>query len=308
MIQLKSIRKVFNKTAAVNNVSFEVEKGETLVLLGTSGCGKTTTLRMINRLVEPTSGSIYVDGKNIVDQNPQGLRKGIGYVLQHTGLFPHYTVQENVSMVPKLLGWKTSDIQLRTEEILDKLHLPFKDYGNAYPRELSGGQQQRVGLARALAARPPMLLMDEPFGALDPITRSKITAEFRQLEELTNKTIVLVTHDVREAFQLGDRICLMDKGQVVQIGTAKDLLTKPANEFVRCFFKEHHIVLEMQTLKLQDLRKYLPASTMDMNLISADKSLWQALQQDDQGSLGTSSHSIGTLMLAYSQYKIATGE
>src|SRR6185312_2186063 len=210
------------QTRAVDNISFEVKEHENLILLGTSGCGKTTTLKMVNRLIEPSSGRIFIDGKNVLGQTPESLRLGIGYVLQNTGLFPHYTVSENIAIVPQLLKWDKKRIEKRVSELLEKLHLS-NEYLNVYPHELSGGQQQRVGLARALVADPPVLLMDEPFGALDNVTRAKIHAEFKALDELKSKTIIMVTHDVQEAFELGDRICLMDKGKVVQNGTPAEL-------------------------------------------------------------------------------------
>ncbi|MBC8035469.1 MAG: ABC transporter ATP-binding protein [Chitinophagaceae bacterium] len=239
MINVHKVSKRFNGTNAVNEVSFEVQEGETLILLGTSGCGKTTTLRMINRLTEPSSGAISIDGKSILTLNPETLRRSIGYVLQGNGLFPHYTVAENIAIVPKLLNWDKLKILHRTQELLDKFALPYKEFAGAYPSELSGGQQQRVGLARALAANPPVLLMDEPFGALDPITRSDVRKEFKELDELKKRTIVMVTHDVQEAIELGSRICLMDKGRIMQIGTKTDLMLQPANEVVTKFFNHY---------------------------------------------------------------------
>ena len=211
MIVVDRVVKKFGNIAAVDTISFKVNEGENVVLLGTSSCGKTTTLRMINRLTETTSGNIYINNKNIKDVPPEELRRNIGYVLQHNGLFPHYTIAENIAIVPELLKWPKEKIYKRTSELLEQLHLP-QNYLSLYPQELSGGQHQRVGLARALAADPPLLLMDEPFGALDAVTRANITNEFSKLEVLKNKTIVLVTHDIREAFQLGNKILLMDKG------------------------------------------------------------------------------------------------
>src|ERR1041385_4996523 len=213
MIRVEQLSKHFGAIKAVDGISFEVRDQETLILLGTSGCGKTTTLKMINRLIEPTSGRILIDGKNIQEQSPEILRRSIGYVLQNNGLFPHYTVAENIAIVPQLLKWDSKRIEKRIAELIEKLHLSEGQL-NAYPNELSGGQQQRVGLARALVADPPVLLMDEPFGALDNVTRSKIHAEFKDLDELKRKTVIMVTHDVQEAFELGDRICLMDKGKI----------------------------------------------------------------------------------------------
>jgi osmoprotectant transport system ATP-binding protein len=261
MIIAENISKYFNGTAAVKEVSFEVRGGETLVLLGTSGCGKTTTLRMLNRLIEPTTGRIFINGEDILSLQPESLRKGIGYVLQNNGLFPHYTVAENIALVPGLLKWPRPKIRDRISTLLNKLQLPAGKYANAYPSELSGGQQQRVGLARALAADPPILLMDEPFGALDPITRADIRKEFRELDELKTKTIVLVTHDVQEAFELGNRICLMDKGAVMQIAAPPDLLFQPANQFVKDFFSHQRLQLELKSISLHSIWNHLPDIT-----------------------------------------------
>lgn len=243
MIELLDVSKSFGATAAVKDVSFTVKEGETMVILGTSGCGKTTTLKMINRLIEPDSGKILINGQSAADEKPEMLRRKIGYVMQNIGLFPHYTVAENIAIVPKLLNWPALQIKNRTQELLEKIHLS-PDCLTLFPRELSGGQQQRVGLARALVADPAILLMDEPFGALDNVTRTNIQVEFKALEELKRKTIVMVTHDVQEAFELADRICLMSKGEIVQIGTAEDLLYRPANDFARQFLDAGRLVLE----------------------------------------------------------------
>src|ERR1700761_2047225 len=257
MIKVQHLSKHFSNVKAVDDISFEVSEHENLILLGTSGCGKTTTLKMINRLIEPTHGEVFIDGKNIFDQPAEILRRSIGYVLQNNGLFPHYTVAENIAVVPQLLKWDKRQIQKRTAELMEKLHLPAS-YLNAFPNELSGGQQQRVGLARALMADPAVLLMDEPFGALDNVTRSKIHAEFKALDELKRKTIIMVTHDVQEAFELGDRICLMDKGKIVQIGTPTELLYKPANHFVESFLKEQRLQLEFRAIRIKDIWSLLP--------------------------------------------------
>jgi len=234
MIELTNLTKRFATHTAVDNVSITVGKGETLVLLGTSGCGKTTTLKMINRLIEPTSGSIRVAGVDVRQQAGPDFRRRIGYVIQDGGLFPHYTVAEAIATVPKLLGWNEADSQQRTRELVGKLQLP-ESLLTRYPAELSGGQRQRVGLARALAAHPPVVLMDEPFGALDPFTRRHVRRELFGLNELKETTVVLVTHDVSEALELADRIVLMDKGRIVQIGPPNELLNHPATDFVRDF-------------------------------------------------------------------------
>jgi osmoprotectant transport system ATP-binding protein len=303
MITVDSVVKKFGNKTAVDTISFEVKQKETLVLLGTSGCGKTTTLRMINRLIETTSGSITVSGKNIKGVSAEELRRSIGYVLQHNGLFPHYTIAENIAIVPELLQWPKQKILNRTSELLEHLHLP-QDYLSLYPQQLSGGQQQRVGLARALAADPPVLLMDEPFGALDAVTRSGITHEFSQLEVLKKKTIILVTHDIREAFTLGNTILLMDKGKVVQAGAPADLLFNPANDFVISFFEDQRMQLELNAVLLKDIWPFIAANNNDendSNEISNDKNLWQALDilsNKKQTNIAIKNPSTGEIKLA----------
>lgn len=252
MIEVRSLCKYFNNKLAVNQVSFNVGEGKTLILLGTSGSGKTTTLKMINRLVEPSSGHIILNGKNILEQKPEELRRQIGYVIQSIGLFPHYTVWQNIGLVPQLLKWPSQKIEDRSRELLAMVGLS-EELANRYPAELSGGQQQRVALARALAADPPVILLDEPFGALDPITKRQIQIEFDQLDTLRNKTMVMVTHDVFEAVTLADEIGLMDQGSIQQIGTPKELLFAPKNEFVRRFFDTQRFRLELQVISLQDI-------------------------------------------------------
>jgi osmoprotectant transport system ATP-binding protein len=280
MIEAKNITKKFKQQTAVDDISFKVDEGENFVLLGTSGCGKTTTLKMINRLIEPTTGEIFINQKKIKDQPAEILRRHIGYVLQNTGLFPHYTVAENIAVVPNLFKWTKEKIKQRVTELMEKLHLSSQ-YHDAYPNELSGGQQQRVGLARALAADAPLLLMDEPFGALDPITRTHVRNDFINLEDFKKKTIVMVTHDVQEAFELANRICLMDKGKIVQVGTPTELLFKPVNDFVRNFFDEQRLQLEYKTVTLKMLWKFLnDKADLNNNLktITVDKNVWQVLE------------------------------
>ncbi|HLZ87341.1 MAG TPA: ABC transporter ATP-binding protein [Puia sp.] len=244
MIVVKNITRNFGAHKAVDNISFTVEKGENIVFLGTSGSGKTTLLKMINRLLEPDSGEILIDGRPITGQRPEDLRRNIGYVFQNNGLFPHYTIAENIAIVPRLLGWGRDRIAQRVTTLMEKLRLSPAQYRDAYPSELSGGQQQRVGIARALAADAPILLMDEPFGALDPITRGKVKKDFKELDELRAKTIVLVTHDIQEAFELADRIFLMDGGRIMQEGTAEDLLDRPANQYVKDFFEDQRYIYD----------------------------------------------------------------
>jgi osmoprotectant transport system ATP-binding protein len=244
MIVVKNITRSFGGRIAVDNVSFAVQSGERVVFLGTSGSGKTTLLKMINRLLEPDSGEIRIDGRLITEQRPEQLRRGIGYVFQNNGLFPHYTIEENIAIVPKLLGWDRARIDQRVTTLMEKLGLSPQQYRLAYPNELSGGQQQRVGIARALAAGAPILLMDEPFGALDPITRASVKKDFKELDELRSKTTVLVTHDVQEAFELGNRIFLMDGGRIIQEGGAEDLFDRPATQYVKDFFEGQRYIFD----------------------------------------------------------------
>ncbi|MFT4815927.1 MAG: osmoprotectant transport system ATP-binding protein [Pseudohongiellaceae bacterium] len=235
MIELKNVQKSYDggATLAVADTSLTIERGEFLGLIGASGCGKTTTLKMINRLEEPSSGEILVNNCNVIDQNPEQLRRNIGYVFQGIGLFPHRTVAENVAAVPQLLQWSAGDIHARCEECMEMVGLPFDEYGGRSPSQLSGGQQQRIGVARALAARPEVVLMDEPFGALDPITRSELQEEFKSIQQNMALTVVMVTHDMTEALLLADRIAVMREGVVLQIGTPKELLNNPSHDYVR---------------------------------------------------------------------------
>jgi len=254
MIELQNVTKFYDEsTRAVDNISFEVNEGETFGLIGTSGCGKTTTLKMINRLVEATSGKILIKGKSVLELPSEELRRNIGYVIQNIGLFPHYTIEENVAVVPELMKWEEERIQYRTRELLNLVGLDPQQFSGRLPKTLSGGQQQRVGLARALAADPDILLMDEPFGALDPLTKEEVRKEFKKLLHDLDKTIILVTHDVFEAFDICDRICLMDSGKIRQEGTPKELLFRPADEFVHSFFDNHRLQLEMMSVSVGDI-------------------------------------------------------
>ncbi|WP_269822559.1 ABC transporter ATP-binding protein [Dictyobacter vulcani] len=220
---------------AVNELSLEVQTGELLVLIGPSGCGKTTSLRMINRLEEPTSGTIYVDGRDVCSYDPIELRRGIGYAIQQTGLLPHMTIEQNIELVPRLLKWDKKRRHERTRELLSLVDMDYDTFASRYPRQLSGGQQQRIGVLRALATDPPVILMDEPFGALDPISRESLQTELKRLQSRLRKTIVFVTHDIDEAMRLGDRIAILQDGQLHQIGTPQELVQAPRDEFVAKF-------------------------------------------------------------------------
>lgn len=232
MIELGNVSKLFDQTRAVDDICLTVQTGELCVLVGTSGCGKSTTLRMINRLIAHSAGSIRIDGRDIEQIDPQQLRRGIGYAIQSTGLFPHWTVARNIAVVPRLLGWPAARIRQRVEELLQLLELAPTEFADKYPSQLSGGQAQRVGVARALAGDPDILLMDEPFGALDPITRESLQNELLRIQSQVRKTIVFVTHDMDEALKLANRIVVMDKGRIVQQDSPQALLANPANTFV----------------------------------------------------------------------------
>lgn len=234
MIDLARVGKTYDGGAswAVRDLTLTIGEGELVALLGGSGCGKSTTVRMINRMVEATEGDVRVGGRSVRDQDPIELRRGVGYVFQGVGLFPHMTVAQNVGVTPRLLGWSRGDVARRVDELLEMVRLPSAEFGDRLPRHLSGGQRQRVGVARALAARPSVMIMDEPFGALDPITRDGLQRELVELRERLNLTIAMVTHDMTEALLLADRIGVMDEGELLQVGTPRELLKRPADERV----------------------------------------------------------------------------
>ncbi|MEW2166549.1 betaine/proline/choline family ABC transporter ATP-binding protein [Streptomyces sp. NPDC007084] len=236
MIRFEQVSKVYpDGTKAVDDLSFEVEEGELVTLVGPSGCGKTTTMMMVNRLIEPTSGRILVNGEDIATIDPVRLRRRIGYVIQQVGLFPHRTILDNTATVPTLVGWKKAKARARAAELLDLVGLDPATYGSRYPEQLSGGQRQRVGVARALAADPPVLLMDEPFGAVDPVVREQLQDEFLSMQRSVRKTVLLVTHDIEEAVRLGDRIAVYGQGRIEQFDTPGAVLGTPATPYVASF-------------------------------------------------------------------------
>lgn len=320
MLEVEDLVKKFEDKVAVNGVSFAVASGEVTALIGTSGCGKTTTLKMINRLIEPTNGTIKINGKDTTGLNAIELRRKIGYVIQENGLFPHYTVAENIGVVPRLLGYTHQQIQDLIPDVLQKVELPTAGIQHKYPNELSGGQQQRVAIARAIAASPPLLLMDEPFSALDPITRITARKNFQQFIRKLGIAVVLVTHDVAEAIDLADTIALMDKGKIVQMGSAADLLFRPASDYVISFFAENKMETELKVVKVNDLLDYLPVHkahqdaapeiSLADNLydisnqysISLDQA-FQVLRTDNSRF----SIIFNDLLAAFQQYKLAYG-
>ncbi|GAC1310637.1 MAG: betaine/proline/choline family ABC transporter ATP-binding protein [Ktedonobacteraceae bacterium] len=268
---------------AVDAVTFDVAEGSTCMLVGTSGSGKTTLLRMVNRLIEPTSGEIVIDGKNVLTENPIALRRRIGYVIQQVGLFPHMTIAENVRVTAEIAGgWTKQRLAQRVDESLDLVGLPPNEYRSRFPRQLSGGQQQRVGLARALATDPAILLMDEPFGALDAITRARMQDELLRVQRDVHKTILFVSHDIEEAFKLGDQIAVLDQGKLIQLGTPVELLASPASEFVRRLVGGDSILRQIQYLPVVDALDREPEAVSsahwgDVPTCAADATLLEAM-------------------------------
>ncbi len=267
MIHLDRVTKIYPGTEApaVEELTLDVQRGEILVLVGPSGCGKSTTLRLINRMIEPSSGTILFDGEDVTNVNPDRLRRRIGYVIQQIGLFPHNTIAENVATVPKMLGWDKKRVDARVDELLDVMGLEPSEYRDRYPKELSGGQAQRVGVARALGADPDVMLMDEPFGAIDPITRDRLQNEFLRLQAVLGKTIVFVTHDIDEAMKMGDRIAILgERSAVRQIDTPERILALPADDFVDDFIGTGSTLkgLHFERVSGLDLEQY-PTMTLD---------------------------------------------
>ncbi len=242
LIEFKGVSKTYQDGfTALNEITFKVEEGELLVLIGPSGSGKSTTMKMINRLIEPTAGVVEIEGKNIAKEDPVKLRRSIGYVIQHIGLLPHMTIKENVSLVPRLKKWKPEQYMDKVDELMEMVGLDPDTFGDRFPTELSGGQQQRIGVIRALAAEPKIILFDEPFSALDPISREQLQDELIRLQQEIHKTIVFVTHDMDEALKIADRICIMKDGEIVQLDRPENILRHPANEFVRNFIGEDRL-------------------------------------------------------------------
>lgn len=278
MIKFEHVSKVYTDGfKAVDSVSFEVPEGEFLVLIGPSGSGKSTTMKMINRMIPHTNGTISIDGKDITKLNPSELRRNIGYVIQQIGLFPHYTIEKNIAIVPELKGWDKEKIKARVKELLIMVDLDPEVYGSRYPKELSGGQQQRVGVARALASDPRVLLMDEPFGALDPITRDQLQDQLITLQRKLKKTIVFVTHDMDEALKLGDRIAIMKDGNLLQIDTPEKILQEPASNFVEEFIGKDRIIQNPELMPVVSVMTTRVVTSL-LNL-SPEKALLMMRQQ-----------------------------
>jgi len=272
MIEFKQVSKKFKDTTVLKEISFEIEKGKLVVLVGLSGCGKTTTLKMINRLIPATSGTITINGGDVSKKDKIKLRRNIGYVIQQTGLFPHMTIRENIEIIPRAEEKPEEEIEERTSELMDMVGMD-DSFLDRYPNELSGGQQQRVGVARAFALDPDIILMDEPFSALDPITRNSLQEELVSLQAKVKKTIVFVTHDMSEAIKIADKICIMDKGKIVQYDTPENILKNPANDFVTEFVGENRIWESPEYIRAKDI--------MIDNIVtcSGDLSLSRALER-----------------------------
>jgi osmoprotectant transport system ATP-binding protein len=275
MINLEAVTKMYGTAKAVDAFTLDVNTGEVCVIIGPSGCGKTTTLRMINRLIEPTEGKIVVAGKDTATMKPEDLRRSIGYAIQSVGLFPHMTVAENIAVVPGLLHWEKGRIAGRIDELLNLIGLSPSVYAAKYPGELSGGEAQRIGVARALAADPTVLLMDEPFGAVDPLTRYRLQSQFIQIQQELHKTVILVTHDLDEAIRLADRIAVMDAGRLLQYDIPEIILSRPANKFVHDFVGADRALKRLSRLSVASFIKPSPSMSINMLLPAFGSTLGQ---------------------------------
>jgi osmoprotectant transport system ATP-binding protein len=278
VITFDRVVKRYANSVAVDHLSLEIKSGETVILVGPSGCGKTTSLKMINRLIEPSDGTISIDDRDTRTFDVNDLRRSIGYVIQQVGLFPHQTVADNIATVPRLLHWPKQRVQARVEELLDLIGLPAADYARRLPSELSGGERQRVGVARALGADPNILLMDEPFGAIDPIARERLQNELLRLQRVVRKTIVFVTHDIDEAVKLGDRVALLSKGgHLEQFATPEELLAHPQSEFVTGFLGEGPLVRRLALIPIREVELPPANGAAPMAVVDADGTLRDAL-------------------------------
>lgn len=274
MISLDGVSKKYGDFIAVNNINLTVKEDEFLVVIGPSGSGKSTLLRLINKMIESDGGEIRVEGQNVDDFKVEDLRKSIGYVIQSIGLFPHMDVKSNIATVPKLLKWEDGRIKERVDEMLELVGLKPEDYKDKRPSELSGGEAQRIGVARAMASNPQILLMDEPFGAVDPINRLRLQKEFRKIQRKLKKTVVFVTHDIDEALLLADRICIMNKGEIIQVDSPEKMLANPKNEFVKDFFKDEGILTLLSRKPAID---YIEPINKDGETLDEEATLREAL-------------------------------
>lgn len=274
MIEFKGINKIFKNNIVLYDINLKLEEGNIIVFVGPSGCGKTTTVKMINRLIKPTSGQILINGEDISNKNVIELRRNIGYVIQQTGLFPHMTIKENIEIVAKMQKMNSQEIEEKTKELMEMVGLDYEKFANRYPAELSGGQQQRVGIARALITNPDIILMDEPFSALDPITRSQLQDELLNIQTQFKKTIIFVTHDMDEAIKIADKICIMGKGRIIQYDDPETILKNPANEFVSDFVGKNRIWASPEYIKVKDIMIENPITcSQDISLLKCIKKM-----------------------------------
>jgi len=295
MIRFEHVVKRYGKTVILDDLSFEIAEGEFAVLIGPSGCGKTTTLKSINRLIRPEEGTVYVNGQDTAEVDPVKLRRGIGYVIQQIGLFPNMTVAENIAVVPKRLKYNKEDINKIVHELMEMVDMSYEEYAGKYPIELSGGQQQRIGVLRALAASPPIVLMDEPFGALDPMTRSTLQEEMIKLHKKLNKTFIMVTHDMDEALTLADKIIFMDQGKIIQMASPEEMLANPGSDLIRNFMGKRSA--ESPALTAGDFMRanivsvYASRSLRECTALMARNNIDSLLVKNEDGTY----HGIGTI-------------
>lgn len=295
MIEFRNVTKRYGPNTVLHDLSFTIKTGKFVVLIGPSGCGKTTTLRTINRLIEPKAGTVFIDGKDVTKQDAVKLRRKIGYVIQQIGLFPNMTVHQNISVVPKLLGYSKEECDKIVHDLLALVDMPYEENAHKYPSELSGGQQQRIGVLRALAASPPIVLMDEPFGALDPVTRDSLQEEVKRIQKKLKKTIVFVTHDMDEALRLADTIIFMDKGRIVQMASAEEMLQHPASPVIKSFMGKHvghespaAILLAEDFMKKKVYKVYKNTKTLEsIEMMSKREINSLVVIDDDETYLGT---------------------
>ena len=294
MIKFEGVTKKFKETTVLSDISFEIKKGDLVAIIGASGCGKTTTLKMINRLIKPTSGKIYINGEDISKKDVIELRRNMGYVIQQTGLFPHMTIEENIELIPNIEKKDRKKVKQKTIEVMEMVGLDYNKFKDRYPTELSGGQQQRVGVARAFAIDPEIILMDEPFSALDPITRANLQDELVSLQAEFNKTIVFVTHDMDEAIKIADKICIMNKGKIVQYDTPEYILKNPVNDFVAEFVGKNRIWSSPEYIKADDIMIESPVSSYE------DISVFKCIEK-------MRSHKVDSLMILEKKNKKLKG-
>lgn len=276
MIEYRNIKKSYGDKPIIQDVSFTVEKGEFVVIIGPSGCGKTTTVKMLNRLIDASEGEIFINGVSTKDMDLIKLRTSIGYVIQQIGLFPNMTVEENISVVPRIMKWDKEKTLNRVKELLNMVNMPYNEYAKKYPRQLSGGQQQRIGVLRALAVNPPIIIMDEPFGALDPITREILQSEVKKIQKELNITVLFITHDMHEAMKMADRILFMDHGKILQDAPPKEMLLHPANQEISKFITLQEVSVKGSQMTAEDLMEPLseqPRETADLLVVGAKEKI-----------------------------------